>query len=124
MRVPKDRSLSSWIRELAKEGKLYRFYKTDEWRSLRAAVMADAHGECEWCREKAGPPVRATCVHHVNEVKDRPELALSRYCTDADGNITRNLWAICEACHNKAHGRFQGPRKKRDDERPLTDERW
>lgn len=124
MRVPKDRSLSSWIRELAKEGKLYRFYKTDEWRSLRAAVMADAHGECEWCREKAGPPVRATCVHHVNEVKDRPELALSRYCTDADGNITRNLWAICEACHNKAHGRFQGPRKKRDDERPLTYERW
>lgn len=124
MRVPKDRSLASWIRELAKEGKLYRFYKTDEWRSLRAAVMADAHGECEWCREKAGPPVRATCVHHVNEVKDRPELALSRYCTDAEGNMQRNLWAICEACHNRAHGRFQGPRKKRYDERPLTDERW
>lgn len=124
MRVPKDRSLSSWIRELAKEGKLYRFYKTDEWRSLRAAVMADAHGECEWCREKAGPPVRATCVHHVNEVKDRPELALARYCTDAEGNMQRNLWAICEVCHNRAHGRFQGPRKKRDDERPLTDERW
>lgn len=124
MRVPKDRSLASWIRELIKGGRLYRFYKTDEWMSLRAAVMAGAHGECEWCREKAGPPVRATCVHHVNEVKDRPELALSLLYTDADGIVRRNLWAICEACHNKAHGRFQGPRKKRCDERPLTDERW
>lgn len=124
MRVPQDRSLASWIRELVKTDKLYRFYKTDEWRCLRDSVMADAHGECEWCREKEGPPVRATCVHHAMEVKDRPELALSRCYTDADGIVRRNLWAICDACHNRAHGRFQGSRKKRGREKPLTDERW
>ncbi len=123
MRVPQDRSLASWIRELIAESRLYRFYKTDEWKDLSASVMEAAHGECEWCREKPGKPVRATCVHHEMEVRDHPELALSRFYTDAGGNTRRNLWAICDACHNRVHGRFQGARK-RGDEKPLTEEKW
>lgn len=124
MRVPTDRPLASWIRGLIAEGRLYRFYKTDEWKRLAASVTEDAHGECEWCRERHGRPRRAACVHHEMHVKDHPELALSRTYTDADGTERRNLWAICEACHNKAHGRFQGARRPRGAEKPVAPEMW
>ncbi|WP_156891915.1 hypothetical protein [Adlercreutzia mucosicola] len=122
--MPTDRPLASWIRELIAMGRLYRFYKTDEWIELAGSVMDAARRECEWCRDNPGKPVRATCVHHEMEVRDHPELALSRTYTAADGTERRNLWAICDACHNRAHGRFQGARKKRGDEKPLTPEMW
>ena len=45
MRVPLDRSLASWIRELQEQGRLYRFYKTKEWLQLKNEVMEDHHFE-------------------------------------------------------------------------------
>lgn len=121
MHVPYGIPLAAWIRSLISDGKLYRFYKTEEWLELRDYVMALAHCECELCRD-AGIYSRATTVHHINEVKRRPDLALSLYYTDRDGQRKRNLIAICDRCHNKEHGRFQGSKKK--NEKPLTEERW
>lgn len=123
MRVPTDRPLAQWIRELIAIGRLYRFYKTEEWRGLRQLVLDRSHNECERCRER-GVPKMATTVHHVMEVKDRPDLALSLTYTDREGAVHRQLVALCDACHNEVHGRFQGAKCKRGDERPLTDERW
>ena len=122
MHIPSDKPLDQWIRELIADGNLYKFYKTREWLELRQAIMDEQHNECEICRE-AGIYSRADTVHHVNEVKDRPELALSRTYIDGKGQRKRNLMALCFACHNKVHGRFQGGwwRKK---EKPLTEERW
>lgn len=37
-RVPRDRTLAQWIRELEARGKLWEFYQTLEWRRLRAEV--------------------------------------------------------------------------------------
>lgn len=119
MRVPADRSLASWIRELEAAGRLYRFYKTDEWLDLRAAIIAEQYRECEWCRER-GKYSRAVTVHHVHEVRDRPELALSRTYVDEEGRLRRQLVALCARCHNKAHGRFSGPKPRR----LLNEERW
>jgi 5-methylcytosine-specific restriction protein A len=119
VRVPTDRSLASWIRELIAEGRLYRFYKTDEWLALRDRILQRSHCECEWCRD-LGKYERAVTVHHVNEVKDRPELALSETYVARGGKRKRNLIALCARCHNKAHKRFQGAKARRQ----LNEERW
>ena len=79
--VPQDVALDAWIRELIREDKIYLFYKTDEWLDLRADVMRDAHNECQHCL-KEGIYTRAEMVHHINEVRKRPDLALTREYID------------------------------------------
>lgn len=113
------RELSTWIRLLIAEDKLYKFYKSKEWRLLRRNILEKCHYECEECL-KRGRVTRAREVHHVNEVKHRPDLALSEYYTDEKGEKKRNLKALCMECHNKEHGRFTG-----GEYRPqLNKERW
>lgn len=80
--------------------------------------MSRDHYECQECRKKMGRGEthkinRATQVHHIVPYEVRPDLGL-----DAD-----NLEAICDTCHNVAHGRMgtqlPGRRKKY-----ATEERW
>lgn len=104
MRVPTDRSLASWISELIEQDKLYVFYKTPEFRKIRAEVLRDYHNECKMCREH-GKYTRAKVVHHVHEVRDRPDLALTRWVREPDGSTTENLIPLCMNCHEIAHGR-------------------
>lgn len=120
MRLPADRSLASWIRELQEQGRLYRFYKTKDWCELRSSILEDAHWECARCKEQ-GKYSRAVTVHHVNEVKDKPHLALSRTFVDAEGEVHPQLVPLCFQCHNEVHGRAlkgQVPKPK------LNEERW
>lgn len=120
--LPKDRTLADWIRELESEGKLYRFYKTPEWAALRDEVLEDHHHECKRCKEQ-GHYSYAFTVHHDIEVRDRPDLALTRWITEPDGTRREILEPICMACHNAEHGRdFNGWRGERKP--PLTEERW
>ena len=104
MRAPTDRSLASWIRELLDAGQIVRFYKCDEWLALRAEVLRDHHWECAECA-KAGKYRRARVVHHVHEVRDRPDLALTRWVREPDGTTTENLLPLCQEHHEEAHGR-------------------
>lgn len=94
---------------------LLAFYKSKEWKKLRAAVLKLDHYECQQCK-KEGRYSKAQTVHHVHHVKDRPDLALT-YMHEGK----RNLVSLCRECHNKAH-----PEKFRKWERkePLTPERW
>lgn len=119
MRVPSDRPLGSWISDLAANGKLYRFYKTDEWMALRAEVMEDHHFECERCAER-GRYRRADTVHHELHVRDYPSMALTRYIDDSDRKH-EVLHPLCNDCHNEVHGR-----KMRGSipSKPLNEERW
>jgi len=123
--VPQDIALDAWIRELIRENKIYLFYKTDEWLNLRAEVMRDAHYECQHCL-KDGIYKRAEMVHHINEVRIRPDLALTREYIDAiTKEIKINLVALCNACHEKEHpDRFGDYRNKRGIERFTNEERW
>lgn len=106
--------------ELAREGKEWRFYKTDEWLELRDIILRDNHWECSMCKEKSPAEYsRAAQVHHVNEVKDRPELALSKTYRDAEG-VKENLLPLCLSCHNAVHDRFS----KAEDRPQLNEERW
>lgn len=98
-------NLPRYIRKLNDQGKIYKFYKSREWRSLRDRVLSESHYECARCA-RVGRYSKAVMVHHVNEVLQRPDLALSRYYRDRDGVQRDNLVPLCAACHEAEHARF------------------
>ena len=102
MRVPKDIPLAVYIRRLIRADKVEQFYFTEDWKELRLEVLEELFNECQECL-KQGKYIKADCVHHVNEVRNRPELALSKYYIDNKGNKQRNLVPLCNQCHNLAH---------------------
>lgn len=121
MHVPRSKPLASWIRELEASGELYKFYNSPEWKALAAVVMRDHHNECEDCAD-AGEYSPAQTVHHEYEVREHPELALTRYIEDGDGELREILHALCNRCHNKRHGRFGGSVSSR--KKFTNTERW
>lgn len=120
MRIPKDIPLAVYIRRLIKAGKVEQFYFTDEWKELRQDVLDFFHNECQECLKK-GRYTEANCVHHVNEVRHRPELALSRYYIDSKGIKQHNLVPLCNQCHNNVHDKL-GEWQRKD--RFTNEERW
>lgn len=120
MKIPKDIPLATWIRQLIRAGTIELFYQTDEWKELREDVLIELHYECQECL-KRGRYTRASCVHHVNEVRVRPELALSKFYTDGSGARHRQLVPLCNKCHNIIHEKFK---KYRDSNRFMNEERW
>ena len=78
---------------------IQRFYRSDTWKIARAIKIANACGVCEECG------AIGTEVHHVvhltpENVTD-PSVATNQ----------ENLKLLCNECHNKAHGRFEGRRE-------------
>ena len=124
-RIPDDISLASWIRQLIKVDALWKFYKSDNWIELKDSVMRDAHYECQHCLKK-GIYKRAEMVHHINEVRKRPDLALTREFVDSITNEKIiNLVALCNSCHEVEHpDRFGNYRAKHGLEKFANDERW
>lgn len=134
MRVPDSMPLREWIIQLMHSGKMYLFYKTPEWLTLRAQVMADHHNECERCAElgawtKQGLAsvrsttnfyARADTVHHEFEVKKFPHMALTRWVDEPDGR-REVLHPLCNECHNEVHDRKLKGNKPRA---PINEERW
>ena len=105
MRIPKDIPLAAYIRMLIEQDEIVKFYQSEDWKKLRLEVLSDFHNECQRCLEK-GKYTRADCVHHVNEVKKRPDLALSKHYTDKDGNEQIQLLPLCNDCHNIEHDKL------------------
>ena len=120
MNIPTDIPLHEWIRQLIIKGKVEQFYFTDEWKELRQEVLDDHHNECQECLKK-GRYTRAVCVHHVNEVRKRPDLALSKYYVDIEGNKHKNLIPLCNVCHNLIHDKL-GEWQRKD--KFTNEERW
>lgn len=106
-----------------------RFYKSAAWKHKRSYIMQRDHYQCQEClrrvttataegRELVGRDRyinRATQVHHIQHLDERPDLAL-----DDD-----NLEAVCLHCHNLLHGRDVGSLngfKKKD--KPVSEEMW
>ena len=109
----------------------YKYYNCKRWRKKRQEILRRDHWECQRCRERVRTAAakgeqlpagqrrirKAVCVHHVLELKDRPDLAY-------DNN---NLISLCHRCHDEIHGRsvddFKMYRYTR--QRPLlTEEKW
>lgn len=109
-----------WIRELIQQGKEYKFYKTKQWQDLRTYILEKYHYECQECIKK-GKYTQARNVHHINELKDRPDLALNEYYTDSTtGKRKINLIPLCIDCHNIQHKRVCSNEHKPQ----LNEERW
>ena len=111
-----SQELSEWINRLIEENKLYKFYLSKHWKKLKEEVLNEQHHECQECLKK-GILTHTNTVHHINFVKTRPDLALSKTYIDLKGQTKPQLIAVCEECHNKLHKRFT---KKE----PLTEEWW
>lgn len=120
MRIPRDIPLRVYILRLIAADKVEKFYQTEDWRDLRADVLEDFHNECQECL-KRGEYTRADCVHHVNEVRVRPDLALSRWYVDEHGKKQPNLVPLCKTCHNIVHDKlYKYAREGKFD----NEERW
>ena len=68
------------------------FYKSSDWRRCRESVLAE-RPLCAQC-EREGRLTPAEHVHHLQERKDRPDLAFE----------PSNLEALCQPCHNAMRG--------------------
>ena len=120
MRIPNDISLSAYIKQLIATDRVEQFYHTEDWKELRQEVLDELHYECQECL-KHGRYTRADCVHHINEVRHRPDLALSKYYTDKKGTKHRQLVPLCNTCHNIIHDKL-GKWQRKD--KFSNDERW
>lgn len=120
MNIPRDIPLATYIRQLIAADKVEQFYQTKEWTELRQEVLIDHYYECAECLKK-GNYTRADCVHHVNEVRKRPDLALSKHYTDKDGTKKENLVPLCNKCHNLVHDKL-GEWQRKD--KFVNEERW
>lgn len=119
MRVPTDIPLATYIRRLIADDKIEEFYQSEDWKELRLEVLEEFHNECSICLER-GNYTQAVCVHHVNEVRKRPDLALSKFFID-EGMRTRQLIPLCNTCHNIVHDKL-GEWQNRD--KFTNRERW
>lgn len=96
---------------------IHKFYTWGRWKRLRRQVLQMDKYECQMCRAR-GRYTKATTVHHVNYVKNHPELALEIYY-EWQGVQRRNLLSLCHDCHEEVHGH-----RKKERAAPLTEERW
>lgn len=113
----KERQYSAWC----VKNDVHRFYKWKLWKKVRAQVLKMDRNECQKCRERHRYR-RADTVHHVNHLKDRPDLSLEIWYRDpASHCMKRNLISLCHQCHEEEHG---WRRKKRENESVVTEERW
>lgn len=82
------------------------FYHTAAWKRLRAVALSRDNGMCQDCMERFRmgygiKPNRATMVHHIIPVEERPDLALD----------LNNLRSLCSECHNREHPEKHKPWK-------------
>lgn len=100
----------NWIKSLIASDKMVKFYQWKPWRELRLVALERDNHECQVCKRK-GKYSKGRNVHHLIEVKERPDLALT----------LSNLETVCIQCHNIIHDK----RLKNDKRKPfVNDERW
>lgn len=116
-------SLAEYIRGLIADDNIVKFYKSKEWRMLRDEVMQEHYYECQHCLEQ-GRYTRATMVHHVQELRKRPDLALSKTYIDGKGNEHKQLVPLCIACHEIEHDKLGNYNKENGRTKFKNEERW
>ena len=96
------------IKKLIEDNRLDIFYNSKYWRRLSHAIIREQNNECQICKSR-GKYSRARIAHHVKHLKDRPDLAYSRYYIDENGVKHRQLLAVCFNCHEEEHDKkFKG----------------
>lgn len=106
------------LHELIRSGNEKRFYDWTKWGIERDYVMRCDRHECQQCKRR-GRYRRATIVHHIKHLKDRPDLALCMYDPDTG---ERQLESVCKICHEEDHPEWQ--RMIQNSQKFTTEERW
>jgi 5-methylcytosine-specific restriction endonuclease McrA len=74
------------------DGWTKKFYVSAVWLHKRDEILERDNHECQKHKRRGGF-AKATCVHHKQHLKNRPDLAL----TDS------NLESLCYPCHDEEH---------------------
>lgn len=106
------------LQQLIQEGREDRFYWWPEWQRLRPDVLKLDRYECQRCKAR-GRYAPAVIVHHVQHLRDRPDLALSVWDPDTG---ERQLVSLCKRCHEAEHP--EALRTPAPAAPPVTPERW
>ena len=107
------------LKELVEAGTSDLFYSWKAWKRLREAVLKLDRYECQRCKNEKKRYRKATIVHHVKHLTDRPDLALSVWDQDTG---ERQLVSVCKQCHEELHPEAQ--RQFQPVHVPITQERW
>lgn len=130
---PLGRSADTFIllifeNDMAERNKIY---KGKQWEEVRSAVLKYDHYECQRCAGNYMPDpsqrrhyTRAVLVHHHFHVEDYPEYKYQMF-VEVNGKKVRNLYSLCQACHEAVHvnERHRFKAKGKDDEF-TNQERW
>lgn len=83
---------------------LIKFYSCGKWKKLRLKALKRDNFECRMCKDEGKVTTDNLLVHHVKEVRDRPDLAL----------VLDNLMSVCFKHHEEIHDRFAEVNKKKN----------
>lgn len=111
------------ILDMVQKNDLRPFYNHWEWRKLSKQIIEENHNECWLCKQK-GRVSRAVLTHHVNPLKNRPDLAYSRTYTDDKGRLQKQLIPLCWLCHERIHERGEFGSVVDTSNHYKNDERW
>lgn len=101
-----------------------KFYKSSKWQRKREEILKLDHYECQRCKHNGKYKdvkgvksyTRAKLVHHDYRYKEYPQYALMHY---VNGN--RNLYSLCQSCHEIEHEDERGFIDTKDD---FNEEKW
>ncbi len=114
------RKVYNWEKEIAK-GRTDKFYHSTDWDIAREKVLQRDKFCCQFFLGKWDDGihkpnkyklVKATMVHHIIAIKERPDLALD----------INNMISLSFEAHEIIEDRIRFQYKKKD--KPITKERW
>lgn len=91
-----------WLKSLIAKNDLSDFYTSGKWKRLASNILK-TQGECQICKSNHRYG-KAEIAHHVNTVRQHPELALSELAPDG----SKNIIAVCRDCHARIHSGLKG----------------
>lgn len=101
-----------------------KIYKSAKWQKTRLQQLETDHYECQRCKHKGKyrnvdglvKYTRAVLVHHDFRLKQYPQYAFTPIV-----NGTRNLYSLCQSCHEIEH---EDERGMIDKPKEINEERW
>ena len=111
----------NFVKQCILDNDVHKFYTWTPWLNTRKRVLEMDRHECQICKAN-GKYSRAILVHHVNHLKQHPELALEVWYTDpVDETRNRQLISLCCDCHEAQHPERL---KQNKNEKFTTEEKW
>lgn len=103
---------------------LLKIYKTKRWEITREKQLDLDHNECQRCKhngkysnlEGMRKYTKAVLVHHDFRLRKYPQ-----YAFDSMVNGKRNLYSLCQSCHEIEHEKERGLVKSVSE---LNEEKW